>query len=127
MKGQFFIEIAEGRFAGQGQILADVGRGFFQVRFFAPPGSPAVTRVLPAERLGNFFLFDDMKQAETWLKQQQDAAQQQQGQPGTKLEDMSVKELRGLAEANGIDLGGARKKADIIEAIVAGAEASGGE
>lgn len=35
----------------------------------------------------------------------------------TKLEDLTVQELRDLAEEQGIDLGDATKKADIIAAI----------
>lgn len=41
---------------------------------------------------------------------------------GPVLDDMTVQELKALAEENGIDLGQAKKKQDIIAIIVAAAE-----
>ena len=42
---------------------------------------------------------------------------------GTSLEEMSFNELKALAQENGIDIGGIRSKAGLIEAITAAEEA----
>lgn len=48
---------------------------------------------------------------------QQDEQQDEQQAHETKLEELTVAELREFAEQRGIDLGEAKKKAEILEAI----------
>lgn len=49
------------------------------------------------------------------------------GEENFNLDGMTVAQLKAFANDNGIDIGGASKKQDIIDAIVAAAEPAGGE
>lgn len=48
------------------------------------------------------------------------------GEESFSLDGMTVAQLKEFAEENGIDIGGATKKQDIIDAIVAAGEPAGG-
>lgn len=74
-------------------------------------------------------IMDDKKRRPSWVVEADGAVaepQEPEGNGGDGLAGMKVTELRDFAEQHGIDLGDAKKKADIIDAIET-AQAGGGE
>lgn len=54
---------------------------------------------------------------QTEQKEQEEEPSPEQPEQTENLDEMTLNQLKALAEAKGVDLGGARKKADIIRAI----------
>lgn len=66
-----------------------------------------------SKRLDSISAYQNEQQQE----QEDHEDQEQQQEPEIDFSDMTVAEMKEYAKANGIDLGDAKKKADILEAI----------
>jgi len=67
MKGKFFLEIVNNQIVGSGQVEDSAGPGFWAIRFSPPTeGLPALTRVVPAERMQAMAFFDSPQDMEAF-------------------------------------------------------------
>lgn len=130
MKGQFFIEIVNNTLMSQGQVLENVGPGYWSVRFFQAEGPP-ITRVIPAQAMVAMTFFKSQQELAEWLQKVVKPAEEPADSNGgtgegpktpapkpeiPPLEERKVSELRAIAKSRDVFKAG-MKKAELIAAI----------